>query len=81
MNKRHRQHLKITIECADQQLPTAIAQIGESVQINLTGPATTLGNVQVPQITQVKNVELLPQAERPSVEIPILPNGRRINHG
>lgn len=80
-NRKYTEKLKVSIDCADKELPVAIAQLGQSIKIDVSGSDVALGNIQAPQLSHVKNLDLLPLADRPSVEMPVLPNGRRINHG
>jgi hypothetical protein len=78
-NRKYTEKLKVSIECADKELPVAIAQLGQTIKIDLAGADMTLGNVQ--QLPQTKSVDLLPLMNRSSADIPTLPTGRRINHG
>ena len=80
-NREYEKSLHVVIDCADQEMPMSIAQLGQSVKINLSDANITLGNVAVPQMAEMKSADMLPLTSSPLTELPLLHNGRRINHG
>lgn len=78
VNRRYTEKLKIRIECKDDVLPAAICQAGNMIQIQSSGSDIKLG---MQQLMQPKNLDMLPLTSRPMADVPLLPNGKRINQG
>lgn len=80
-NRRYTEKLKVSIECKDEQLPSAILQAGQVANITLGGSDVQLGNTQAQQLLPMKGADALPLIPSKSAEVPLLPAGRRVGRG